>query len=442
MSDPTSDVEIEPLNGPVDATVVVPGSKSITNRALLIAALAAQPSELTGVLFADDTEAMLGALSALGAELIIDRDRHVVRVVRGIDFASVPADTVLNSLESGTSARFLVAVAALASAPVTVDGQEAIRVRPIADLAGALEQLGVVVTSPAGGEEPRLPLTIDGSESTGGKVSLRGDASSQFLSALMMSGPMLKDGLEIELTTPLVSRPYVVMTAEVMAAFGAVATIGGDDDAPVVRVESGGYTGTDFEIEPDASAASYFFAAAAVCGGRVRVEGLGSHSLQGDLAFVELLGQMGAEVTVGEHYSEVRAASPVSGLEVDLADCSDLAPSLAVVAATATTPSRVTGIGFIRHKESDRVGGVVAELLRCGVGAIEEDDGFVIEPAPVRPATIETYGDHRMAMSFAVLGLANAGIRISNPGCVAKTYPNFFADLDQLRKGSGGASVT
>ncbi len=441
-------VEVVPLDGSIDADVVVPGSKSITNRALLIAAMAESPSELSGVLFADDTEAMLGALTALGAELDIDRDQHRVRVVRGVDFAAVKPGTVLDAKESGTSSRFLVAAAALAAEPVTIDGEPSIRARPIGDLVDGLRQLGAEVVPAAGAaatpdeDSPTLPLTVDGRGRGGSVVSLRGDASSQFLSALMMIGPLLPGGLVIELSTRLVSVPYVVMTAEVMAAFGATARIEGDDEAPIVRVEPGRYSGKEYAIEPDASAASYFFAAAAVCGGRVRIDGLGRHSLQGDLAFVELLGRMGAEVTVADTYSEVRVADALNGIEADLADCSDLAPSLAVVAATAIGPSRVTGIGFIRHKESDRVGGVVAELERCGVGAVEEPDGFTVEPAPVRAAVVETYGDHRMAMSFAVLGLANPGIRISNPACVAKTYPEFFTDLDQIRKGSVGVAVS
>jgi len=438
MNDP---LEIEPIPGFVNALVTVPGSKSITNRALLIAASATGETELSGVLFADDTVAMVGALEALGAVLDVNEARRQIRVRRGIDWDRVPAGVSLDAIESGTSSRFLVAAAALGEVPIIVDGRPSIRVRPIGDLVDALRHLGATVrtasaadtvseTGDSDGSNPSLPLSVDGAGMSGGTVSLRGDASSQFLSALMMIGPHLIDGLRIELTTPLVSRPYVVMTAAVMESFGATATLTGSER---VQVDAGHYNAANYRIEPDASAASYFFAAAAVCGGRVRIDGLGTNSLQGDLRFVELLGEMGADVTIADDYSEVVRRGPLHGIEADLADCSDIAPTIAVVAGTAVGESRFTGIGFIRRKESDRVGGVVAELQRCGVEANEEPDGFTIVPRPIRAATFETYGDHRMAMSFAILGLAHPGMRIAGPECVAKTYPDFFEDLDQLR---------
>lgn len=421
--------EVVPINGPVDAEVVVPGSKSITNRALPLAALAAGRSVIDGALFADDTEAMLGALAALSVEVEIDRERQRIVVDGGVDWATLAQGPtlVLHSAESGTASRFLTALAAIGHGPIVVDGFESIRVRPIADLLDALRDLGAAVTvDPTTGG---LPVTVDGSAVQGRSVSIRGDASSQFLSALMMLGPVMPDGLELELASELVSRPYVEMTAAVMTAFNGHATVGDNS----VSVASGGYRGANYTVEPDASAASYFFGAAAVLGGRVRIPGLGSTSLQGDLRFVDLLGEMGAEVASTESATEVLVTRPLVGIEVDLADCSDLVPTLAVVASQATSPSRFTGIGFIRHKESDRIGGVVAELQRCGIDAIEEDDGMVVHPGAVTPATIRTYGDHRMAMAFALLGLAHPGIVIADPGCVAKTFPTFFEALDQLR---------
>jgi 3-phosphoshikimate 1-carboxyvinyltransferase len=275
------------------------------------------------------------------------------------------------------------------------------------------------------GEPDSLPLRIGGG-AQGGAVDLPGHVSSQFLSGLLLAGPLFPDGVDIRLTSPLVSVPYVSMTRAVMAAFGVNVT--------ATRVLAGSYRATDYQIEPDASAASYFFAAAAITGGRVTVEGLGTALLQGDLAFVDLLEQMGAEVTRGETSTTVTGTGELHGVEADLADLSDTAQTLAAVAVFADSPTTLTGIGFIRRKETDRLANTVRELVRCGIGATEDSDGFSIRPGAPKPATIETYDDHRMAMSFALLGLRASGIEIADPGCVAKTYPRFFDDLDQLRR--------
>jgi 3-phosphoshikimate 1-carboxyvinyltransferase len=255
--------------------------------------------------------------------------------------------------------------------------------------------------------------------------------SSQFLSGLLLAAPCMDQGLEITITSELVSLPYVALTTSVMAAFGVVVEHQGDRF--VVGPQR--YAPTTFDVEPDATAASYFLAAAAICGGRVRVRGLGRRSAQGDVAFAHVLARMGAEVTVAEDHVEVRGAGALQGIDVDLADLSDTAPTLAVVAACADGPTRVRGIGFIRRKETDRIAAVVAELRRCGIEAEEEADGFVVRPGPAGPhgATVATYEDHRMAMSFAVLGLRVPGIVIADPGCVAKTFPSFFDVLGTLR---------
>jgi 3-phosphoshikimate 1-carboxyvinyltransferase len=267
----------------------------------------------------------------------------------------------------------------------------------------------------------------------GGRVELPGHVSSQFLSGLLLAGPCMTQGIEIEVSTPLVSRPYVALTTSTMRAFGV--EVAESDDERTFAVEPQQYRSTTHRIEPDASAASYFFAAAAVCGGRVRVEGLGTASAQGDLGFADVLKRMGAEVTAGDDWTQVVGTGRLEGVTVDLADLSDTAPTLAVVAACASSPTRATGIGFIREKESDRVAAVVAELGRCGVDAAEEPDGFVVRPdrSRLHGERIETYEDHRMAMSFAVLGLRVPGITIVDPSCVGKTFPRFFEALDSLR---------
>ncbi|MDP1820895.1 MAG: 3-phosphoshikimate 1-carboxyvinyltransferase [Acidimicrobiales bacterium] len=421
---------IEPIAGPLDATVQLPGSKSITNRALICAALASGTSELTGALEADDTYAMVEGLRALG--IGVDTDWPAGRItVRGCA-GRPPVDVALvDARLSGTTSRFLLPVAALATGTTRVDGGIGLRARPMGPAIDAIRALGARVTdiSTAG----HLPVELADGPLAGGAVALPGDTSSQFLSGLLLAGPAMRTGLTVRLTTELVSRPYVEMTVAVMAAFGV--SVEQSDDRTWV-VSPAGYRAAAYAVEPDASAASYCFGTAAIVGGRVTVPGLGTASLQGDLDAVRVLGSMGAEVDVAAGGVTVTGDRRLRGVEVDLSQMSDVAQTLAVVAAFADGPSRFTGIGFIRGKETDRVGNVVTELRRAGIGAVEEPDGYLITPGPVRPATIETYGDHRMAMAFALLGLRAPGIRIADPGCVAKTFPGYWAMLDGLRSGS------
>jgi 3-phosphoshikimate 1-carboxyvinyltransferase len=262
---------------------------------------------------------------------------------------------------------------------------------------------------------------------------MAGDATSQSLSGALLVGPCLPGGLVIELTTPLVSRPYVELTLAVMRAFGAEV-----NEEPGARyvVAPGGYAGSStgkYDIEPDATAASYLWSAAALTRGRVVVEGLGSSSLQGDVGFADVLGAMGATVEREGGSTAVSLGGDLAGIEVDIGSMSDTAQTLAVVAVHATGPTRMDGIGFIRRKETDRIGAVVAELGRLGITAHEHDDGFTVEPGTPRPGVVRTYDDHRMAMSFALLGLVSPGIEIADPGCVAKTFPEYFAVLESLR---------
>ena len=423
MPPATAPRAVTPLPGPVDATVRVPGSKSLTNRALVCAALADGPSELHGALHADDTEAMIAGLrTALG--VTIDDGFHV----SGGGDRIPPVDGVptVDARLSGTTARFLLPILALGPSPARLDGAPPLRRRPMADGIAALRDLGVEVLEE--GEPGHLPVVVGGGVDGRSTVAVAGDASSQFLSGLLMAGPVWPGGLRVTTSGPLVSRPYVDMTVAVMRAFGAVVTA--DDRGWTVA--PGGYRPASYAVEPDASAASYFFAAAAICGGRVTVEGLGKASLQGDLAFVDVLERMGCRVDKGVDATTVSRHGDLVGVDVDMGDLSDTAPTLAAVAVFASSPTRVRGIGFIRAKETDRVGNVVRELRRCGIEADEEPDGFLVRPGTPRPATVETYHDHRMAMSFALLGLRAPGIRIADPTCVAKTFPSFWNALDTL----------
>lgn len=412
---------IEPLTRQPDATVRLPGSKSLTNRALLCAALAEGESVLEGALVADDTHAMAGALRALGAHVDAGDDGTLL-AVQGVGPAIGGAPARIDARDSGTTARFVLPAAALTPTPITVDGSDQLRRRPFGPLLDALRSLGASVRFDE--RNASLPVTVSG-PLRGSVASLPGHVSSQFLSGLLMVGPLLSHGLTVELTSPLVSEPYVVMTAEVMRAFGA--------QVEGLAVAAGRYRPSGFRVEPDASAASYFFAAAALCGGRVTVEGLGTASLQGDVAFVDVLEQMGAVVERSPQRVTVRGTGQLRGVEVNLAHLSDTAQTLGAVAVFADRPTVVRGVGFIRGKEIDRIAALVGELRRAGIEASEDDDGFTIVPGDPKPVAFDTHHDHRTAMSLALIGLRVPGIVINGPQCVAKTFPGYFEALNQLR---------
>jgi 3-phosphoshikimate 1-carboxyvinyltransferase len=269
----------------------------------------------------------------------------------------------------------------------------------------------------------------------GGAAEVDGGISSQFLSALLMAAPAARGPVELRVAGELVSQPYVEMTLGVMRAFGVtVECETSPSGAPAVfRTPATAYEPAEYEIEPDASAASYFFGAAAVTGGEVTVEGLSRDSVQGDLAFVDVLEQMGCRVVCGENSVTV-TGRPLRGVDVDMNAISDTAQTLAAVAVFADGPTRIRNIAHVRHKETDRIAAVATELRRLGIRAEEHADGLTIHPGPLRPAVIETYNDHRMAMSFALIGLATPGVQIADPGCTAKTYPGFWDDLAQLMR--------
>jgi 3-phosphoshikimate 1-carboxyvinyltransferase len=415
---------IEPLTRPLDATVTLPGSKSLTNRALACAALADGPSTLVGALDADDTEAMATCLGQLGVGV----ERREGDLVVQPSPAWAPAD--LDARQSGTTSRFLLPMLALDGTQRRLDGDEQLRARPMGPAFDALRALGAEIDEE--GTTGHLPVRIKG-PLAGGRAALSGDVSSQFLSGLLLAGPAIPGGLDLELTTELVSRPYVEMTAGVMAAFGGTAT---ETTAGGWRVEPCRYRGTTYVVEPDASAASYLWAAALVRGGSVTVPGLHRGSLQGDVAFAEVLAAMGASVTWHDDAVTVASGEALHGIDVDMEHISDTVPTLAALAALADGPTTIRGVGFIRGKESDRIAGPVAELQRCGIDARATDDGMVVVPGPVQPATFETYRDHRMAMAFALLGLAVPGIAVRDPRCVDKTFPGYWTVLDALARGS------
>ena len=418
--------------GPVHGEVVVPGSKSIANRALVAAALARGDSRLTNVPDGDDTTAMLACLAGLGVD--VEAGDCSTVMVAGSDGRIRPLTGRLDARLAGTTSRFVTALAALADRPVVIDGNPPLRTRPMDELHNALRALGARIDD---GRSPgHLPVTVTGPLRRGGTVLLRGDVSSQFVTALMLIAPVLDGGLRLELTSPLISAPYVRLTAMVMAAFDITDVDVAEDH---VAVAAGRYAGTSFEVEADASAASYPLAVGAVQGGTVTVSGLSTSSAQGDIAIVDLLAAMGCDVTSDGHSVTVGRPPdrPLRGIDVDMAATSDLVPTIAAVATTASTPTTIRGVGFIRVKESDRLGDLARELARTGARIAETADGLFVEPVPggaggLHGAELHTHHDHRLAMAFAVLAAAVDGITVDDPTVVAKSWPAFWTAYDAL----------
>ncbi|CAN5249503.1 3-phosphoshikimate 1-carboxyvinyltransferase [soil metagenome] len=420
------ELEITPLERPVDATVRVPGSKSVTNRALMVAALADGPSTIHNPLMSDDSYWLMDALVRLGFSVRADQAEGII-TIRGQKGIIPERDVDLFVGNAGTVARFLPPALALGEGPYRVDGVPRMRERPVEDLVEAMRRLGAEVGY--AGEEGRFPLILGGGGLRGGAAKVRGSKSSQFLSGLLMAAPYAAEEVVLEVEGELVSRPYVGITLEVMREFEV--EVG--EDYGRFAVSPGSYKACDYAIEPDASGASYFMAAAAVTGGRVEIPGLGSASMQGDMRFTEVLEEMGCDVRMRADSVAVRGPEQLRGIEVDMNAFSDTMMTLAAIVPFATGPTTIENVEHVRHQETDRISAVATELTRLGIRVEERRDGLRIEPGVVHPALVRTYGDHRLAMAFAVTGLVTPGIRIQDPGCVTKTFPDYFKSLDTLR---------
>jgi 3-phosphoshikimate 1-carboxyvinyltransferase len=422
----TETIEILPT-GPIRASIRPPGSKSITNRALVCAALAEGESILTGALQSEDTRVMIEALQRLGLQVEHDPQGSTIRLSGcGGRIPSRHAKIFVGN--SGTTMRFLTAMLTLGHGTFRLDGTPRMRQRPIGDLLDALEQLGGQATGEAGTDCP--PVVVRASGLSGGRATVAGEISSQFLSGLLMAAPFARQPVELTVRGPLVSKPYIDMTLAVMSAFGVSVEV---EQLSRFTVPGGQrYRGRQYEIEPDASAASYFFAAAAITGGEVTVEGLTDRSIQGDVAFCKCLEQMGCRLEYAANSITV-VGRPLHGIEVDMNAISDTVQTLAAVALFADGPTTIRGVAHIRHKETDRIRALATELRKLGAGVEEHADGLRIIPAALHAAEIDTYDDHRMAMSLALVGLAVPGVVIRDPGCTAKTYPAFFEDLAGLQ---------
>jgi 3-phosphoshikimate 1-carboxyvinyltransferase len=423
---------VTPLLHPLDTVVAVPGSKSIANRALVCAALADGTSTLGNLPDGDDTQAMLTCLETLGigitrTSVASEVASTAITTITGTAGALRPGPAHLHAGLAGTTSRFITAVGALGPGPYVIDGDPPLRTRPMAPLHAALTALGSTIQTD--GHPGHLPVTVSGQLRRTHHVEMPGDISSQFLTALMLIGPYIPGGLRVDITTPLVSRPYLEITKAVMADFGhdAVAISEGR-----IEVAAGRYRGRHYVIEPDASSASYPLAAAAICGGRVEVTGLTRQSVQGDAGFCDVLAAMGCTTSRDDASTTVEGGVRLEGIDINMVDLSDLVPTLAAVAAFASGPTRIRGVGFIRSKESDRLGDLATELRRLGAGATETDDGLAIEPSDLHGSRVGTHHDHRLAMAFGLIGLRIPGVEIDDPDVVSKSWPGYWAMLGGL----------
>jgi len=435
MSDVTypAELAITPLAKPPSATVTAPGSKSITNRALVLSALLAQrgPRVLECVLRSEDTEVMLDCLKRLGFGFQPLWKIAAAGVEKNKRRETIPvqaADLFVGN--SGTTMRFLTALLSLGRGLYRLDGVPRMRQRPIQDLLDALAQLGVRATSETGNGCPPVVLESNG-QWPGGVVTVQSSVSSQFLSGLLLAAPFAGVETEFRPEGGLVSEPYVEMTVRMLRAWMCEVerTDSGYRVRPIRNVVGGP---ARYRIEPDASAASYFWGAAAVTGGRVTVAGLSRKSIQGDVRFVDVLGQMGCRVEECDAGITVHGGK-LRGVDVDMNDISDTVMTLGAVACFAEGPTTIRNVAHIRHKETDRIAALAAELRKLGAQVEERPDGLTIDPRSLRGCAVDTYNDHRMAMSLALVGLKVPGVVIRNPGCVAKTYPGFWQDLEKLR---------
>ncbi len=417
------------------ASVCPPGSKSLTNRGLILATLAEGQTTLRGVLFSDDTRVMLAGLKSLGVGLEIDQASRTVKVQgTGGQLKASPCRIDLGN--SGTSMRFMTALLCLGQHEgITLDGIERMRHRPIDALVDALVALGGKISY----EQDSLcpPLTIDGTGLRGGELRMDPAMSSQYITAVLQVGPYMSEALALRFDGDVISKPYIEMTAALMKRFGGEVEIA--DDFSQITVQPGVYRGIDYTVEPDASNASYFLAAAMVVpGSTCTIEHLGRSSLQGDVKFADVLHQMGATLLFGDDFVTVMSPKDgqrLRGIDICLNDMPDMAQTLAVIALFAQGQTVIRNIGNLRIKETDRLAAIECELSKLGAEVwVEGDDLYITPPGEgqITPAAIDTYDDHRMAMCFAVVGLGAGGITINDPGCVNKTFPEFFDYLNQL----------
>jgi 3-phosphoshikimate 1-carboxyvinyltransferase len=418
-------VEIKPLDH-LDATVRIPGSKSYTQRAMVIASLAEGESLLRGALLSEDTRLLAEALRDLGAGV---RTEGSDMIICGNGGKPVRPPREIRLGNNGTAIRLLAGAVSLGEGPFVLTGDRRLRERPLKPLLSALTALGIEARTE--GERGYPPVTIRGGGLRGGEVVLRNIESSQFVSTLLIAAPFAAGDITIVLQGRVPSLPYVALTVETMGAFGAAVL---SDGAERYSVKSGQrYTGREYRIEGDVSSASYFLLAAALLKGRIRVENINPRTAQGDIAFLAILERLGSTILRGERHVEVRGGElPAGEMDFDLGEVPDIVPTLAVLCALRPGRSVIRNVAHLRLKESDRLAALAIELRKTGITVEELADGLVIHGGRPRGARIETYNDHRIAMGFAVLGLAVPGMEIEGENCVGKSFPGFWQTLEGL----------
>ena len=416
-------IEIKPVQN-LQATITVPGSKSYTNRALLIAGLTDGECRLEKPLVSDDTKYMIRALKAFGISVQEEKEAFIVSG-RGGKLSTPEEDILIGN--AGTTMRFLTTFSALVPGKTRLDGDERMRQRPLADLLHCLTQMGVKAVSANGNGCP--PIDIAGGEVPGGEVQLAGDKSSQYLTSILLSAPYFKNDTCIHIQGDLTSKSYADITLDIMKTFG-VSVI--NESYQRFKVKAGDrYNAQTYQVESDWSSASYFLAAAAVTGGEVTLTDINPHSVQGDAQFTSILEKMGCRVEKKSNTLQIKG-NPLKGITINMNNMPDAVQTLAVTALFAEGETVIQGIGNLRIKETDRILALANELTRLGAEVETGEDYLVIRPGDYRGAEIETYDDHRMAMSFAVAGLKIPGIRIKNPTCVEKSFPDFFQRFANL----------
>ncbi len=410
----------------VKARIAVPGSKSLTQRALITSALADGESVIRGALISEDTNLLMRGLNRLGAGITVEEGDVLVNGTGGL--IKTPKEP-LHMGNNGTGIRFLTAVGALGSGRVLLTGSQRMEERPIQDLLEALNGLGAQAISTNGTGCPPVKVSSPSGTLKGGRITMTGSLSSQFVSAILLVAPYAQKKVIVEVEGGLVSSPYVFMTLKVMNDFGISAVC---KDSRIFDVPQGRYMPRTYTIEGDASNASYFWAAAAVTGGEVCVSNIFADSVQGDVAFLSILEKMGCRVEKSDQGTTVFGPEKLQAVTVDMNKWPDVVPTLAVVAARAEGETMIKNVAHLRVKETDRLHAVAVELKKIGVQVDELPDGLIIRQGEPCGAVIETYDDHRMAMSFAVAGLAIPGISVAGEKCVAKSFPNFWETFEQL----------
>ena len=420
-------LSVAPAAAPVVARIMVPGSKSVSNRALILAAFAEGRSVLTGLLKSDDTWWCADALRRLGAGVAFDGDTCTID---GIGRTRPNPSGRLHVGSAGTAARFLPGLLVAGGlGEWTVTSSKQMARRPVGPLFDALRAGGAAITSLE--NENCYPITLTGGSFKGGRLEMAGNVSSQFISGLLMAGPQAENGLELHVTSSIVQSDYVRITLDAMAHFGVDVAV--NDDFNLFSINSGAYHGRDLLVEADASTATYFAALAAVTRGDVTLANIGTGTRQPDFGFLDILAQLGCTVEKGSNATRIACSGPLrGGFTIDMKPLSDATLTLAAIAPFADAPITITNVAHIRHHESDRIAAICTELTRAGITVEEREDGLTVYPGTPQRAVHETYEDHRVAMSLAVMGAAGNGVTLKGPGCVSKTCPSFFDEIAKL----------